>query len=177
MQQMGEILRQALNHLSVKAILLGLVSVFLFTGCMKNQEDVNNPCNYDPCAIKAPASEIQQVQDYLTANGITAEQHCSGLFYRVDVEGTGATPGPCSLIKFNYEGRLTNGTIFESSQNPATLYLYQLITGWKNGLPKIKAGGRIYLYIPPTLGYGSTPMSTIPANSVLIFRVDLLEVH
>lgn len=143
---------------------------------MKNSAEDLNPCAYDPCAQKASAAEIQSVQDFLTANGITAQQHCSGLFYRIDTEGTGASPGICSAVRITYEGRLTNGNVFESTTSPVAFNLYQLITGWKNGLPLIKAGGRIYLYIPPSLGYGSAANGSIPANSILIFRVDLLEV-
>jgi FKBP-type peptidyl-prolyl cis-trans isomerase len=48
--------------------------------------------------------------------------------------------------------------------------------GWQYGLPLIKPGGKILLYLPPSLGYGSSPVGTIPANSVLIFEVQLVSV-
>ena len=160
----------------LKKIVFGFLVVASFSGCLKNS-DLANPCDYDPCEIKAPASEIQQVQTYLTSNNITAIQHCSSLFYDVEVAGTGATPGVCSNITVNYEGRLTNGNVFDASTSPVTFNLSQVINGWKNGLPLIKAGGRINLYIPPTLAYGSTSQGSIPANSVLIFKVELIAVQ
>ena len=160
---------------------LGLISL-LFAGCLKSSDASNsNNCNYDPCAIKAPASEIANVQAYLSANNITnAVQHCSGLFYTVDAPGTGATPTVCSNIKVTYVGKFTNGTTFDSvsTANPLVFNLSQVITGWKSGIPLVKAGGSIHLYIPPTLGYGSNGYGTaIPPNSILIFRVDLLQVQ
>lgn len=154
--------------------------MFLFTGCLKDQE---TKCNYDECAYKAPAAEIQAVQDYLTANNITATQHCSGLFYRIESEGTGTRPTACNGVYVNYVGMLTDGTIFDQSTNgQAGFYLNRVIQGWTNGIPQVKAGGRIILYIPPSLAYGSQDVKNqqgqvvIPANSILIFEVDLLSV-
>ena len=161
----------------LKKLLIGFVVVASFTGCLKGS-DFPDPCNYDPCEIKAPAAEIQQVQAYLTANNITnAVQHCSGLFYVVDNPGTGATPQTCSNITVEYEGRLTNGTQFDASTSPVTFNLSGVIPGWRNGLPQLKPGGRIHLYVPPTLGYGANSNGTIPANSILVFRVDLISVQ
>ena len=168
-----------------KLLAIGLITVFLFN--CKRQDSGNNTqqCNYDSCALKAPASEIQKVKDYLTANNITATQHCSGLFYQVELPGTGATPTACSFITANYVGKLTNGSIFDQSQptSPLSVYLSQLIKGWINGLPYIKVGGKIHLYIPPTLGYGASDRRdqngavVIPANSIIIFDVELLSVQ
>ena len=155
--------------------LAGLI-MLAFTGCLKSADQTCNP-NFDPCLIKAPAAEIQAVQDYLTANGLQATQHCSGLFYRIDVMGTGATPNLCSDITVTYEGKLANGNVFDSRSTPATLNLSGVILGWKDGIPLIKAGGRIYLYIPPTLAYGSSSSASIPSNSILVFRVELVSVQ
>ena len=158
----------------------------VFLGCKKTDNNSNEQnCNYDACALKAPASEIQLVKDYLTANNITATEHCSGLFYAIDVAGTGASPDVCSFITATYVGKLTNGTVFD--QSPPGQYLQielsKLIKGWINGLPFIKAGGKIRLYIPPTLGYGSADQKdqngnvVIPGNSVIIFDVALAAVN
>lgn len=160
----------------LKKFILSVFVISALSGCMKNL-DVANPCDYDPCAYKAPAGEIQQVQAYLTANNIIATQHCSGMFYEVEVMGSGATPGVCSNITVNYQGRLTNGTVFDASTNPVTFNLSQVIDGWKNGIPQVKAGGRIRLYIPPSLGYGPNAQGSIPANSILVFTVDLIAVQ
>jgi FKBP-type peptidyl-prolyl cis-trans isomerase FkpA len=154
----------------LKKIVLGLVIVASFTGCFKNN-DTNNTCNYDPCKYKAPASEIQAVQDYLTANYITATQHCSGIFYVIDDVGTGKTPTACSGVNVTYVGKLTDDSTFD--EGTTDLSLTQVIPGWTNGIPLIKAGGKIHLYIPPSLGYGSRDYGPIPANSILVFDVTL----
>lgn len=159
----------------LRSIVFALSFVLLFSGCMKN-EDAS--CDYDECGYKAPQAEIQAVQDYLTANNITATQHCSGLFYRVENAGTGARPNACSYVMVNYKGMFTNGNVFDQSdRGPASFYLTQVIQGWTNGIPQIKNGGRIVLYIPPSLGYGSQTYNSIPGNSILIFEVDLLNVQ
>jgi FKBP-type peptidyl-prolyl cis-trans isomerase FkpA len=161
----------------LKKIFFGSWIILAFSGCLKSSDSGTNSCDYDPCALKAPASEIQSVQDYLAANNLAATQHCSGLFYSIDSVGTGANPGICSIVTVTYQGKLTNGTVFDSSSSPVAFNLYQVIPGWRNGLPQIKAGGKIHLYIPPSLAYGSTAAGSIPPNSILIFRVNLLAVQ
>ena len=157
----------------MKYIFSVLTIALLFSGCSKND---STSCNYDACAIVAPAAEIQAVKDYLTTQNITnAVQHCSGLFYVIDNQGTGKKPDACSYVSVNYKGSLTNGTVFGNGAFQTGLD--GVITGWRNGVPQINAGGRIRLYIPPTLGYGSQPNGPIPANSILIFEIDLNSVQ
>jgi FKBP-type peptidyl-prolyl cis-trans isomerase FkpA len=72
-----------------------------------------------------------------------------------------------------YTGRLTNGSVFDSSTG-ATFALANLITGWQQGIPYIGKGGKITLYLPPSLGYGSQASGSIPANSILIFEIELI---
>jgi FKBP-type peptidyl-prolyl cis-trans isomerase FkpA len=159
----------------LRSILFALSLVVLLSGCLKESE---NRCEYDECGYKAPQAEIQAVQDYLTANNLTATQHCSGLFYRIENAGTGTRPNACSYVTVNYKGMFTNGSVFDQSTNgPIGLYLTQVIQGWTNGIPQVKAGGRVVLYIPPSLGYGSQDYRGIPGNSILVFEVDLLNVQ
>jgi len=159
----------------LKQILIGFVIVASFSGCLKNGENTFT-CNYDPCNFKAPASEIQAVQDYLTANNITAQQHCSGLFYVIDNPGTGTAPTACNAVNATYTGKLTNGNVFD--QGTADFSLTRVILGWTNGIPLIKPGGTIHLYVPPSLGYGNqSPDASIPPNSILIFDVTLNGVY
>jgi FKBP-type peptidyl-prolyl cis-trans isomerase FkpA len=138
----------------------------LFSGCSKNK------CDYNECAIKAPDSEIQSVKDYLTSKGITnAVQHCSGIFYVIDNNGSGKQPNGCSTVNVAYKGMLTNGSSFD--QDTTDIGLDGVITGWRDGIPQIKTGGIIHLYIPPSLGYGPYANGPIPANSILVFDVKL----
>lgn len=159
----------------LRSILFALSLVVLLSGCLKEAE---NSCEYNECGYKAPQAEIQAVQDYLTANNLTATQHCSGIFYRVENPGTGAQPNACSYVTVNYKGMFTNGSVFDQSRNgPVSFSLTEVIQGWTNGIPQVKSGGRIVLYIPPSLGYGSQNYGSIPGNSILIFEVDLLNVQ
>lgn len=153
----------------MKKLFFILIGSALLAACNKNK------CEYDECAVAAPASEIQAVQAYLSANSIVATQHCSGIFYAVDQQGNGDRPGACDNVTVYYEGKLINGTVFDkTTTTPASFGLDGLITGFRNGLLQIKTGGKVRIYIPPSLGYGSRATGSIPANSILIFTVDLV---
>lgn len=143
----------------------------LFVNCSKK-------CDYDACAVVAPSSEIAAVQSYLSSNNITATQHCSGVFYVVDNPGSGKQPNGCSTVSVNYEGKLTNGSVFDQTNgNPAVFDMSGLIRGFTNGTLQIKKGGKVRVYVPPSLGYGSQARPGIPANSILIFTIDLIDVQ
>lgn len=149
-----------------------------FVSCYKNKVNTST-CSYDPCALKAPAMEITAVESYLAGAGITtAVQHCSGMYYEITSPGTGAMPGICSYVSVNYTGTLTDGTVFDQTTGtPASFNLVSLIEGWKKGIPLLKKGGRIHLYIPPSLGYGAQPTGIIPPGSILIFDIELVDVQ
>ncbi len=161
----------------IKNILAITTLFFVLSGCLKNEASVN-PCIYDECALKAPVNETQDVQAYLTSNNIiNATQHCSGLFYRIATPGSGKTPNICSTVSAFYTGRFTNGNVFDqTTTTPANFPLDGVIEGWKKGVPLIKEGGKIFLYIPPTLAYGSAGRGSIPPNAILIFEIDLQSV-
>lgn len=165
------------------SILLILAVHFLYIGCAKDAE-TQQPCTFDSCEYKAPLTEIAAVEAHLDSAGITGTTpHCSGLFYKIETSGTGKSPDPCqNTIIAHYKGTLTNGNVFDSGQFEKAIPLGELIGGWIVGLPLIKEGGRITLYVPPSLGYGREPQYDrgtlkIPANSVLVFDVELLTVY
>ena len=154
----------------MKRILFAFLIISTFAGCSKEDE-----CKYDECGVKAPASEVQSLQAYLQSNNIIATEHCSGIYYTIQQQGTGTRPTACSDVSVYYKGTLTNGTVFDQTQgSPAAFNLGQLITGFKNGVLQIKTGGKVTIYITPSLGYGSSAVGGIPANSILIFEVELL---
>jgi FKBP-type peptidyl-prolyl cis-trans isomerase FkpA len=156
-------------------IITAMIVLFSLTSCLKDPK-ATNTCNYDPCAYKAPDSEVQAVQNYLASKGISnAVKHCSGLYYVIDDAGTGTQPGACSYVSVHYKGSLTDGTVFD--ERDYQFFLDQVIQGWTNGVPLIKKGGKIHLYIPPSLGYGSQSNGPIPANSILIFDISLSDVQ
>ena len=104
----------------------------------------------------------------------------SGLQYKVLVKGTGAVPADTSTVEVNYEGKLIDGTIFDSSyrrNQPAQFKANQVIKGWVEALTHMPEGSTWELYIPAELAYGSNNQQQIPANSTLIFKVELLKAN
>ena len=99
------------------------------------------------------------------------------------IVGEGTEAVKHSIVTVNYTGWLEDGSKFDSSLNPGrepfrfTVGAGQVIQGWDQGIPGMKIGGKRKLTIPPSMGYGNRAMGAIPANSVLIFEVDLLVVE
>ncbi|MBV9008627.1 MAG: FKBP-type peptidyl-prolyl cis-trans isomerase [Verrucomicrobia bacterium] len=104
----------------------------------------------------------------------------SGLQYKVEKEGTGATPKATDTVVVNYRGTLLDGTEFDSSYKrgqPATFPVNQVIKGWTEALQLMKAGSKYQLFIPADLAYGARGAGgQIGPNSTLIFEVELLDV-
>jgi hypothetical protein len=93
-------------------------------------------------------------------------------------QGNGGTCNSFSTVRVSYKGYLTDGSVFdESAVEGVSFGLQQVIKGWTEGIPYFKEGGNGKLLIPSALGYGKQGTSGIPANSVLIFDVKLLEIH
>lgn len=105
----------------------------------------------------------------------------SGLQYQVLSQGKGKTPTTTDRVTVHYTGKLTDGTVFDSSVQrgqPATFRVNQVIPGWTEALQLMKEGDKWILYIPYSLGYGergSPPQ--IPPFSTLIFEVELMKVN
>ncbi|MEI6866065.1 FKBP-type peptidyl-prolyl cis-trans isomerase [Flavicella sp.] len=121
----------------------------------------------------------QEIVAYLEENGITgAIKTESGLYYLIDVEGTGETPTIDSEVTVAYIGAFTDGDVFdESSVSGSTFYLDEVIEGWGEGIQYFKEGGSGKLFVPSHLGYGIYDYSTIPGGSVLVFDIDLKSIN
>ena len=144
------------------------------SNCFKEKNDC------EPRNMVAPAGEQSTLADYITSHSITAEKHSSGLYYQIIQSGIGLTPSICSSIKVNYSGTLTNGTEVEKNSQ-VVLNLKLMLEAWRIGIPLIKAGGRIKLYVPPSLAYGSEGKKdgstvVVPPNSIMIYDISLVEV-
>ncbi len=152
-----------------------LLSLFCFSvllaACGKGDNSL--PC--EPVVVNVPSSEVIALQNYITSSGINATADMRGFYYTILKPGSEVTPTPCSDISISYTGRLTSGQQFDAS-NGITFNLAGLIAGWQLGVPLIGEGGSIILYLPPSLGYGSQAQDNIPANSILVFQVDLRDV-
>jgi len=133
--------------------------------------------------MKRSAIAKAQGEKFLEANkameGIRTT--ATGLQYKVVSQGAGKSPTPADRVTVHYTGKLTDGTIFDSSVQrgqPATFRVNQVIPGWTEALQMMKEGDKWVLYIPYTLGYGergSPPQ--IPPFSTLIFEVELMKVN
>ena len=109
-----------------------------------------------------------------------AEKTASGLVYVPIKEGTGESPKPTDVVKVHYEGKLTDGKIFDSSvkrNQPAQFPLNGVIPCWTEGLQKMKVGGKAKLVCPSSIGYGDQGRPpVIPGGATLVFEVELLEI-
>lgn len=163
-----------------KWLILVLISGFFVLACKKNNTPTNQACTYDPCAIKAPDAEVQKYKDTLTAHGIPTSnltQQCSGLMYQIIDTGKGKPATACSAVSLSYVGKFNDSTGARFDSSGFTSNLNFLIYGFQDGVPLIRNGGHIHLFIPPTLGYGSQPYGTIPANSNLYFDIHVTDVQ
>ena len=103
----------------------------------------------------------------------------SGLQYKVLVKGNGKVPQMTDKVKVHYEGRLLDGTVFDSSYKrgePSELTPKQVIKGWTEALTMMPEGSKWQLYIPYDLAYGDREAGQIKPYSMLIFDVELIEI-
>ena len=103
----------------------------------------------------------------------------SGVQYKVIKEGAGQMPKYTSVVKVNYEGRLIDGTVFDSSYKngqPVTLRANQVIKGWTEALVHMPAGSVWEVYIPQELAYGDREQGQIKPYSPLVFKIELISV-
>jgi FKBP-type peptidyl-prolyl cis-trans isomerase FkpA len=130
-------------------------------------------CEEEDLVKEQLEKDIAKIEKYLEENNLTAESTSSGLHYIIEEQGTGGKPNVYSLVSVNYTGYLLDGTVFD--QGSIVLELYNLIPGWQEGIPLFNKGGYGKLFIPSSLGYGAVAKPNIPANSVLIFDIRLID--
>ena len=132
-------------------------------------------------AAAGAAGEKKSSEDFLAkaATEKGAKKTASGLVYSEITPGKGDSPKATDKVKVHYEGKLIDGTVFDSSYKdgtPITFILSQVVPGWTEGLQLMRPGDVWELTLPPELGYGEQDKGPIPANSTLIFKVELLDV-
>lgn len=165
----------------MKKLTLFLSVLVLIAGSCKKEDK----CPFTDSGHSASAEERAYITNFLATNSIAATEHPSGVFYTIISPGAGSTPSICAGVAVRYKGTLIpSGTGFDATtgSTPAAFQLGRLIIGWQKALPMIKAGGKINLYIPPSLGYGArnvpeTGPVVIPANSYLKFEIELVDVQ
>ena len=124
------------------------------------------------------AKDLQIIDNYLSANGIAAQEDPSGLRYVITTLGTGVKPTLSNTVVVKYTGKFFDGSVFDSATStPATFKLSNLIEAWKIGFQLLPEGSVGTLYVPSGLGYGKSGIGPIPPNANLIFDVELVEVR
>ncbi len=121
------------------------------------------------------------IQNYISSNNLNTSQTASGVYYTIEERGEGTIyPQTYSTMLLNYEGKLVDGTIFDSSYDrgvPNRFLLPQLIRGFGEGALEFARGDKGKIIIPSSLAYGSQQVGSVPSNSVLVFEVDILAVE
>jgi len=147
-------------------VLFLIIRVFMFSG----------PTN-------VPSTNSTSTNTTNTNSNTSMDSQITALKVEDEMVGTGATAVAGDSITMNYVGMLTNGTVFDASKNHGTtgftftLGVGQVIQGWDQGIVGMKVGGKRKLTIPSSLAYGSQAVGgVIPANSALIFEVELLKI-
>jgi FKBP-type peptidyl-prolyl cis-trans isomerase len=149
---------------------------FILTACGQAMDKTN--------AQTVAEQNLKTGQDFLaqtaTVPGVSVLP--SGVMYKVVSRSAnpGAQPTVADNVTINYEGKLIDGSVFDSSfarNEPANFPLGRLISAWQQVIPLMHVGDEIVLYTPPTAAYGERDLGQIPPNSTLIFRVQLLGIN
>ena len=126
------------------------------------------------------ATTIEETPTHAEADSLKAKNLGAGLLYKVLKSGNGTSPTATSTVKVNYEGRLIDGTIFDSSYRrgePAEFPVSGVVPGWQVALKAMKPGDVWEVYVPHYMAYGEAGSgSNIPPCSALVFKIELLEV-
>lgn len=122
-------------------------------------------------------TDEEKILDFLAENNLEADRHESGLYYNIEQSGSNERPTIADSVTVRYKGSLLNGQVFDQTPGDTTVTfaLNRLVLSWQIGIPLIGKGGEITLYSPSNLGYGSQSVGSIPAGSVLVFEIDLVD--
>lgn len=138
-------------------------------------------CARSPPPPTSAASNAGKV--FLARNARARGVHvtASGLQYRILRSGpaSGLRPKPADEVKVNYEGKLLDGRVFDSSfvrGQPVAMTLRDLVPGWVEALQLMRPGDEWQLFVPPSLGYGDKGAGPIPPGAVLEFEIELIDV-
>jgi len=132
---------------------------------------------------EAAATNLREAEFFLASNAKAEGVRSlpSGVQYKVVQSGPpgGESPDRNDLVRVDYEGTLTDGTVFDSSfekGQPAVFTVSDVVPGWTEALQHMKVGDEWVVYVPPAAGYGEQGRPGIPANAVMVFRLKLLDI-
>jgi FKBP-type peptidyl-prolyl cis-trans isomerase FkpA len=159
----------------ISVALIMLVFGMAISSCLKDDSTTLPDCS--PLTTTAPANEVDSLKRFLSDSGIVATQDSRGFFYTLDNGASTDTSHPtrCSDVSVTYNGTFLSGESFDSTRTgaPTSLNLSITIAGWQEAIPLMKKDATMTLYVPPSLGYGSSDYYDIPGNSYLIFKIKL----
>ncbi|MDO6561806.1 FKBP-type peptidyl-prolyl cis-trans isomerase [Amphritea sp. 1_MG-2023] len=165
--------------LGIKILLLSLI-VSIITGCGKTEEEKQF---HQQLLDKALNDETKQMGNRFLAENAQRDDVVvtdSGLQYEILVAAEGPKPRVFDRVRVNYTGWTVDGEVFESSASQTEYPMFTLnkvIKGWRLALLKMSPGARWKVYLPSELAYGArSPGGMVPANSALIFEIELLEI-
>lgn len=151
---------------------------------VKSKEDMQK--EMDAKNSVQTAADDKLLQEYFAKNGITPTKTASGLYYTIQTEGTGETIKAGQTAEMKYIGTTLDGKVFDANMGaeakrtellPVAVGQGQVIRGWDEGLQLLKKGSKARFFIPSPLAYGPQAMGEmLPANSVLIFDVEVVNV-
>ncbi len=119
----------------------------------------------------------KEIKAYIEKNSLDCERSNSGLYYKIIDEGEGRKVKYKDIVRFTYEGKLLDGTVFDAkTEEPVEFQVSDLIAAWKEIMLDLNEGGKAYIISPPQLAYGDRELDDIPANSILIFSLEIVEV-
>ena len=173
--------------ISLKNFMAGFISGTLGEGGLMTVDSAQTVARQKQMEIKKAQIEKQygpwkkQNEEYMAKiakkEGLSKLEN--GVYYEVITEGKGAIPADTSRVKVNYEGRLINDTIFDSSykrNEPTTFRCNQVIPGWTNALTHMPVGSKWKVYIPQDQAYGEREAGQIKPYSALVFTIELLSI-
>ena len=197
-QQISNRMVKGINHeifgddstktISLKNFMAGFISGTTGKGGLMTVDSAQNMAQTMMQAIKAREMEKTYGPNKEAGEKFLAENAKkdgvktlpSGVQYKVIKEGNGAIPADTSLVKVHYEGKTIDGKVFDSSYKrgePINLRCNQTIKGWTDAMVHMPAGSTWEVYIPQDLAYGEREQGDIKPFSVLIFKIELLEVN
>lgn len=163
---------------------LMLCLLVILAGCGQNSTSIvtENKATPSPTAAATSQPAASPSAAVSSESNNAMKRTPSGLQYQDLVIGTGPRALPTQKVRVYYKGQLPNGTVFDSTKKDESIEfpLKDVIEGWVigigggKGIEPMRVGGKRKLIIPPELGYGNRPHSTIPPNSTLIFEIELL---
>lgn len=171
--------------ISLETFMAGFISGYTGKGALMTEEEALTITQEKIEEIKIQeglkqfAGNKAEGEKFLASNKNAAGVVClpSGLQYKVIKQGTGAVPADTATVKVHYEGRLIDGTVFDSSYErgeSAELRVDEVIEGWTEILQIMPVGSTYEVFVPQELGYGSDEAGDIKPFSCLIFKIELL---